>query len=107
MGQGNEAVCPWPVATWWIPLLIGLSLWRGLVMHHPLRYDPQLWAIAFPLGMYTVATYRISAALDLPFLAAIPVVSIYVALAAWAILAAGLPVALWRGTVRAFRHASA
>jgi len=77
------------VATWSIPLLIGLSLSRHLVVRLPLRYDPQLWAMAFPHGMYTVAMYRISAALDLPF------------------LAASLLVALWRGTVRAFRHASA
>ena len=97
----------WAVATWWIPLLVGLSLWRHLVVHYPLRYDPQLWAMAFPLGMYTVATYRLSAALDLPFLAPIPAVSIYVALVVWAILAAGVLVALWRRTMRAFSHASA
>jgi tellurite resistance protein TehA-like permease len=97
----------WAAASWWIPLLVGLSLWRHVFERQPLRYDPQLWAMAFPLGMYTVATHRISTALDLPFLDAIPAVSIYVALAVWAALAAGLVVALWRRAADALMHASA
>jgi tellurite resistance protein TehA-like permease len=97
----------WAVATWWLPLLVGLSLWRHVVRRLPLGYDPQLWAVAFPLGMYTVATLRLSAALDLPFLAAIPAASIYVALAVWMALAVGLLVTLWRRAARALLEASA
>lgn len=97
----------WAAATWWIPLLVGLSLWRHVVRRFPLGYDPQLWAVAFPLGMYTVATLRLSAALDLPFLAAIPAASIYVALAVWAALAVGLLVTLWRQAARVLLEASA
>jgi len=40
--------------------------------------------------MYTVATARLSAAIEAPFLMAIPRVSIWVALAAWMLAAAGL-----------------
>jgi tellurite resistance protein TehA-like permease len=97
----------WAVATWWLPLLVGLSLWRHVASRVPLRYDPQLWALAFPLGMYTVATLRLSAALDLPFLAAIPAASIYVALAVWATLAVGLVLTVYRQAARVLLHASA
>jgi tellurite resistance protein TehA-like permease len=86
----------WAVATWWIPLLLGLTLWRHVRMRHPLRYDAQLWAVVFPLGMYTVATQRLSMALDLSFLASIPVVLVWLAIIAWAVVAFGLATELWR-----------
>ena len=58
------------------------------------RYDPLYWGAVFPLGMYTVATVRLSAALDMPTLMVIPRVSVYVALFAWAATAAGLVASL-------------
>jgi tellurite resistance protein TehA-like permease len=48
------------------------------------------WGAVFPLGMYTVATIRLSAAIDAPFLMAIPRVSVYVALVAWVLALIGL-----------------
>jgi len=67
---GDSAVAPargfvlaatilcWSLATWWIPLLAGLTLWR----HRPGEVRPGYrldnWAIVFPLGMYTAATWR-------------------------------------------------
>jgi tellurite resistance protein TehA-like permease len=104
---GGLTLLSWVVATWWIPILVGLSLWRHVAQRQPLRYDPQLWAMAFPLGMYTVATFRLSEALELPFLAVIPTLSIYVALAVWAILAAGLAVTLWRRAASSLLQVSA
>jgi tellurite resistance protein TehA-like permease len=80
----------WATATWWIPMLISLGIWRHVFRKFPLRYDPLYWGAVFPLGMYTVATARLSAAIDAPFLMAIPRAWIYVALAAWALAAFGL-----------------
>lgn len=73
----------WSTATWWIPMLFILGFWRHVTMRFPLQYDPMYWGAVFPLGMYTVCTLRMSQALDVPFLMAVPEYFIYVALAAW------------------------
>lgn len=83
----------WAAGTWWIPLLFILGAWRHLVKRYPLTYDPQYWGMVFPLGMYTTCTFRLSQALELPFLMAIPSFFIYIALIAWAAVFAGL---LWQ-----------
>jgi tellurite resistance protein TehA-like permease len=80
----------WSVATWWIPLLIALMLWRYLIRRDRLAYEPQFWGMVFPLGMYTTSTFQLSRALELPFLEAIPHVFIYLALLAWMATVAGL-----------------
>lgn len=80
----------WATATWWIPLLLLLGFWRHVLRRMPLGYDPQYWAMVFPLGMYTLATVRLSEALDLPWLLAIPRGFFWFALAAWAATFIGL-----------------
>ena len=87
----------WATATWWIPMLVILGIWRHGVRKFPLRYDPLYWGAVFPIGMYTVCTLRLSQAVDAPFLAAIARASVHVALAAWAITAAAMAWHLVRG----------
>jgi len=86
----------WAAASWWIPFLIALTLWRYLVRRDPLRYEPKFWGMVFPLGMYTTGTLQLARALDLPFLAPIPEAFIHVALAAWFATFAGLVIRLRR-----------
>jgi tellurite resistance protein TehA-like permease len=80
----------WATATWWIPMLLILGVWRHLVKKFPLRYDPLYWGAVFPLGMYSVATARMAAALDLPFLGAVPPTFFYAAIGSWSLALLGL-----------------
>jgi tellurite resistance protein TehA-like permease len=84
----------WAWATWWIPLLALLGVWKHGVRRVPLTYTPMLWALVFPLGMYAVASLRLSLAADVPVLRAMSLVMMWVALAAWGATGIGLAAAL-------------
>jgi len=83
----------WSTATWWIPMLVILGVWRHGVVRYPFRYDPLYWGAVFPLGMYTVCTLRLSQALDVAMLASLAGAFVYVALTAWVIVAGAWAVA--------------
>jgi tellurite resistance protein TehA-like permease len=80
----------WATGTWWIPILLALGAWRHLFKRVPLTYEHGYWAAVFPLGMYTVCTQNLIREFQLPFLAPIPAVFVWVALAAWGLTFAGL-----------------
>ncbi len=80
--NGFTLLC-WATGTWWIPLLVVLSLWRHVRRRFPLRSDPLYWSAVFPLGMYAASTFEMARAMELDFLAWIPGVFLGAALLAW------------------------
>lgn len=92
----------WAMATWWIPLLTILMVWKHVVKRASARYEPQFWGTVFTLGMYTSCTYELVHTLGLSFLAFVPDNFIYIALAAWTAVFVGLAASLVRGAKEVF-----
>ena len=86
----------WSIATWWIPLLIVLTVWRRVIGRVRFSYSPEYWGMVFPLGMYTTCTFVLARALNLDFLLEIPRWFVYLAFLAWALTFAGLAKSMWR-----------
>lgn len=85
----------WATATWWIPMLVILLIWRHIYKRFPLRYDPLFWGAVFPLGMYTVCTRHLNQAMQFHFLDGIAQVMLFAALLAWALTFFGLIRKTW------------
>lgn len=87
----------WATGTWWIPIIVILGVWRHIYKLIPLSYHPQYWGMVFPLGMYSVCTYRLAQAMQIQFLFRIPSVFVYIALVAWMLAMAGLLFGIGKG----------
>jgi tellurite resistance protein TehA-like permease len=94
-------VMMWAWGTWWIPLLLIIGIWKYGVSREPIRYQPALWSIVFPLGMYATAVQLLTHIRGLEFLAAIGPACTWIAFVAWALVALGW---LWTA-FSATRHA--
>lgn len=73
----------WAFGTWLIPPLVFMGWWRHVRHKVPLRYEPALWSIIFPLGMYGVGARFLGDVDHLPVVYAIGSVEIWIAMAAW------------------------
>ena len=89
----------WATATWWLPMLLILAVWRHAYKRLPFTYDPLYWGMVFPLGMYTTCTYRLGEITKLKFLLQIPKYSVFIAMAAWLLIFIGLVRSLCRDFV--------
>jgi tellurite resistance protein TehA-like permease len=95
----------WAWATWWIPLLILLGVWKHGVRRVPIAYTPMLWSIVFPIGMYGVASFRLSHVAGVPVLESWSWGLAWIALAAWGATAMALVVAWFRSLRELVRSA--
>ena len=86
----------WAFGTWWIPLLLVLGLWRHVRRHWPFSYEPTLWSVVFPLGMYSVATLSFGKVAHLSFMEPLSRFMLWVAVAAWVVVAVAFLVRLAR-----------
>jgi tellurite resistance protein TehA-like permease len=82
----GASVVLWSFGSWFIPALVIFGLWRHFVRHFPSSYEPKLWSVVFPLGMYAVASVTLGRALDFEFMSLLASVWVWFAIAAWAIV---------------------
>lgn len=80
----------WAAATWWIPLLALVGVWRHVLKRFPLSYAPEYWGLVFPLGMYAACTFQLVQATQLTPLLPISLLMTCVALLAWCVTGIGL-----------------
>ncbi len=73
----------WTWATWWIPLLVMIGLWKHGFKKVPLKYEPMQWSIIFPLGMYTVATNNLALSSEFKPLLYLSTMMLWIAIASW------------------------
>lgn len=73
----------WAIASWWIPMLVVLGVWRYLISGVPFIYDPLYWGGVFPLGMYSVCTFHLDRAIQAPFVMPLSKLFMFLAATAW------------------------
>jgi tellurite resistance protein TehA-like permease len=84
------AVVLWAFGTWLIPMLVAFSVWRHVLRRTRLEYEPQLWSIVFPLGMYAAASMELGRVAHLPIVERIGKTWVWVAFPAWALTFAAM-----------------
>nr|WP_300142765.1 tellurite resistance/C4-dicarboxylate transporter family protein [Propionicimonas sp.] len=92
----GTSVVFWAFGSWLILPLIAAGWWRHVVHRVPLRYEPTLWSMVFPLGMYGVAGQYLGAADHLPIVEGVGRSETWVALAVWAVTFVAMLVHLGR-----------
>ena len=96
----GASVVFWSFASWLLPVLIAAGWWRHMVHRVPLSYEPGLWSVIFPLGMYAVAGIYLGRADQLPLVAAIGRAELWLALAAFLATFAGMFLHVWATLLR-------
>ncbi|AHH15139.1 putative C4-dicarboxylate transporter/malic acid transport protein [Nocardia nova SH22a] len=95
MLEGSVLVL-WAFGSWLVPLLLAAGIWRHLVRHFGLTYEPGLWSIVFPVGMYGVGTAELGRATGEQWMVGFGHAEAWVALAVWAATAADLIITVVR-----------
>ncbi|MDP6924871.1 MAG: tellurite resistance/C4-dicarboxylate transporter family protein [Candidatus Scalindua sp.] len=86
----------WSFGTWWIPLLVILGFWKFVIRKQQFKYTPLDWGMVFPLGMYTACTYKLSQAIEMPFVANISTYFIYLAYIAWTVIFVSMLISIFK-----------
>lgn len=77
----------WGWGTAWIPILCLMELWKRAYFKIPFHYQPSLWAMVFPLGMYTAATDLLSLSVHLDILQGVVPICLWITFFAWCLVA--------------------
>ncbi len=90
------SVILWAFGTWLVPLLVVTGIWRHLVRGVSLRYEPGMWSIVFPVGMYGVGSRALGDAAGVSWMVTLGRYEAWLALAAWAVVALAMAASLAR-----------
>ncbi|MGO4187956.1 tellurite resistance/C4-dicarboxylate transporter family protein [Pseudarthrobacter sp. TAF60_1] len=96
----GSSVVFWSFASWLFPVLLAAGWWRHVIHRVPLSFEPGLWSVIFPLGMYAVAGIYLGRAADLPIVAAIGQAELWLAVTAFLATFAGMLWHLWTTLAR-------
>lgn len=82
----------WAFGTWWVLLLIVFTIRRHVIRRHWWQsiYQPTLWSVAFPLGMYAVASDAYGRLTRIGFMIILARVGVWVGFAVWLMIAAAM-----------------
>ena len=92
----GASVVLWSFGSWFIPMLVLFGLWRYFVRGYPWTYEPKLWSVVFPLGMYAVASVTLGRAIDFEFMRELAAVWVWFGVAAWGAVAVLMLMAIAR-----------
>lgn len=86
----------WGFGLWWLALatLITIRYWRARV-----PFNLGWWGYTFPIGVYTVATFKLGTALQLGFFGVIGTALALVLTAMWLLVSAKTVAGAWRGNL--------
>ena len=82
-------VLTWVLATLWIPVLVYFGIRRINSGPDALRFRGVWWAMVFPLGMYSAATFAMSRESAVAAFVTVSLVFFWVAFAVWLTVAVG------------------
>ncbi|HEX2975874.1 MAG TPA: tellurite resistance/C4-dicarboxylate transporter family protein [Bacteroidales bacterium] len=80
----------WITATWWIPLIVVIEIWRYFVKKVQIKYSPVQWSMIFALGTYSFATLKTGQFISMPTITAAGKVFLFLALILWLLTFSGL-----------------
>jgi tellurite resistance protein TehA-like permease len=80
-------VVTWVLATLWIPVLVCFGIRRINEGPGALQFRGVWWAMVFPLGMYSAATFAMAREIGVSALVTVSLVFFWVAFAVWVIVA--------------------
>lgn len=90
------SVMLWAFGTFLVPFLVAAGVWRHLMHRVTLAYEPGLWSIVFPIGMYGVGSRELGAALGVSWLVTLGRDEGWLGLAAWVLVVLAMAWALPR-----------
>lgn len=80
----------WITATWWIPIILVIEVWRYFVKKVEIKYSPVQWSMIFAIGTYSLATMKTGQFISMPVISAAGRVFLYISLILWLLTFSGL-----------------